>query len=370
MPVLDSTSNLERPADRETLVSVVVPTFNRAELLRSALRSVQAQSWTDLEVVVVDDGSTDETQSVVASMSAADNRIRYLRQPNGGVSAARNTALANCRGAMIAFLDSDDAWHPTKLATQVEVLRALPAVGMVWSDMNAVDVQGRIVHCNYLQRMYKGYRRLAQGQLFPESAPLQDVVPQIDPALAGVKLSWGPIYSHMLYGNLVHTSTVVLRRERAAAVGLFDESMKAGGEDYKFHLATTRLGAVAFLDQATIDYRIGGADQITNLKNQVHFATAFLKTLEEQIAHHRPELQLTDRELDRIRAEAHDWLAAALIEGGQRRLAAAHALKAIRQRPATRNSWKTLAKTMLPRTAVELVRAARRLRSDASVASM
>jgi len=370
MPVLAPTANLHRPAERETLVSVVVPTFNRAGLLPSALRSVQAQSWTDFEVVVVDDGSTDDTRAVVASMSAADDRIRYLHQPNGGVSSARNTALANCRGSMIAFLDSDDAWHPSKLATQVEVLRALPAVGMVWSDMNAIDVDGRIVFRNYLQRMYKGYRRLAQGQLFAESAPLQTVVPAIESEFVGVKLSWGAIYSHMLYGNLVHTSTVLLRRERAAAVGRFDESMKAGGEDYKFHLATTRLGAVAFLDQATIDYRIGGADQITNLKNQVHFATAFLRTLEEQIALHRPELELTDRELDRIRGDAHDWLAAALIEGGQRRRAASHALRAIRQRPRTVNAWKTLAKTMLPRTAVELVRAARRLRTGASAASM
>jgi hypothetical protein len=174
----------------------------------------------------------------------------------------------------------------------------------------------------------------------------------------------------MLAGNLVHTSTVVMRRERAAEVRAFDESMKAGGEDYKFHLATTRLGDVAFLDAATIDYRVGGEDQITNDKNQVHFATAFLKTLDEQVENHRCEMQVSDAELDSIRADAHDWLASALVESGHRRRAASHALRAIRQRPVTPSAWKTLAKTMLPRTAIQLVRAARNLRTRATTASM
>ncbi|MBX3444021.1 MAG: hypothetical protein KF774_16550, partial [Planctomyces sp.] len=84
----------------------------------------------------------------------------------------------------------------------------------------------------------------------------------------------------MLFGNLVHTSTVLLRRDWALRVGGFDESLRRGGEDYKYHLATTRLGPVAFIDVASIQYRIGADDQITCGPNQEHFARAFLETVQ------------------------------------------------------------------------------------------
>jgi len=370
MPAIDPTSHLSRPAERESLVSVILPTYNRASLVSAAVSSVLRQSWSDVEVVVIDDGSRDDTREIVSALAEADERVRYLHQPNGGVSSARNRGLANCRGGMIAFLDSDDAWHPWKLKAQVGVLQALPEVGMVWSDMHAIDLEGRLLHSKYLRRMYKGYARVGQGELFRQTALLRDIVPDSEAPDHASRLSWGRIYSPMLSGNLVHTPTVPMRRATAAAVGPFDESMKAGGEDYKFHLATTRLGDVAFLDAATIDYRIGGEDQITNVKNQVNFATSFLKTLDEQVQNHRDQMQVTDGELEAIRADAHDWLASALIEGGQRRRAATHALRAIRQRPATSSAWKTLAKTMLPRTAIDLVRAARGLRTRTAAASM
>lgn len=370
MHCTDLKDNLSRPAERETLVSVVMPTYNRAAILPAAVKSVLRQTWTDVEVVIVDDGSRDATRHVVEQLMAADDRVRYFYQANGGVSAARNNALAHCRGAMIAFLDSDDAWHPAKLGIQVGILQALPAVGMVWSDMNAVDEEARLICPNYLRKMYKGYKRLTEGRLFAESARVCDLVPREASVAGNAMVAWGRIYSNMLFGNLVHTSTVVMRRERAAAVGAFDESMRAGGEDYKFHLTTTRLGAVAFVDAATIDYRIGAADQITNAKNQVSFASAFLATLEEQLRDYGAELNLSEDEVSGIRAEAHDWLASALIESGERKRAAAHAFEALRRRPVTPTAWKTLVKTMLPRSAVELVRAARRLRSGSTAATM
>ncbi len=353
-------ANLQTPAARSSLVSVVVPTFNRAPLLPAAISSVLSQSWTDGEVVVVDDGSIDGTREVVAGLAAADERVRYIHQPNGGVSAARNTALRHCRGALIAFLDSDDAWHPGKLSMQVRILEALPQVGMVWSDMHAVDRDGQLVCRNYLRKMYKGYQRLARCRLFASSSRIEDLC-GVDSGLSPeATVSWGRIYSDMLFGNLVHTSTVMIRRERAAAVGPFDETMRAGGEDYKFHLATTRLGEVAFLDAATINYRIGADDQITNARNQVSFASAFLRTLEENLAQDDSQTLSTD-DVRRLRAGAHDWLAAAYIDSGERRRAATHALRALRQRPSTSTAWKTLAKTILPRSAVGFVRAARRL---------
>jgi glycosyltransferase involved in cell wall biosynthesis len=340
------------------LVSVIVPTYNRAAILPAAITSVLKQTWRNLEVVIIDDGSHDSTRDVVEALAEQDARVRYIHQTNGGVSAARNTGLRKAQGELFAFLDSDDAWLPWKLQAQIAVLNHLPEVGMVWTDMNAVDEQNRLRCRNYLKSMYSAYRRLQGGRLFTNSKPVSDFGVNRE-SLAGTSVYWGEIYSQMLFGNLVHTSTVVVRRERAEKVGFFDETMKLGGEDYKFHLATTRFGGVAFVDVPAILYRVGADDQITNSKNQVHFARAFLNTLEDELAKHRDEMKLTSRNVAAIRAEAHDWLAVAHIEAGQRGAAAKHAIASLRSSLFATGPYKTLIKSALPRPILSAIRSAK-----------
>src|SRR5262245_66529899 len=94
-------------------VSVVIPTYNRAGTVIDAVRSVLAQQFEDFELIVVDDGSTDDTAARVASIP--DERLRYVAGPHAGVSAARNLGVRRATGSVIAFLDSDDVWHPGKL---------------------------------------------------------------------------------------------------------------------------------------------------------------------------------------------------------------------------------------------------------------
>ncbi len=132
----------EQPDD---LVSVVVPAYNAERYLAATLASALAQMHNNLEVIVVDDGSTDGTVAVVEAFMAADRRVRLIRQGNGGVAAARNRAIAESRGAYIAPLDADDLWHPEKLAAQLEVMRRSPSVGCVTTWCCSVDVQGDIL---------------------------------------------------------------------------------------------------------------------------------------------------------------------------------------------------------------------------------
>src|SRR5271168_3299780 len=94
-------------------ISVVVPTYNRADLLARAVESALAQTIPVREILIVDDGSTDDTERVAAGFAAP---VRYIRQANGGVASARNTGIAAAAGEWVAFLDSDDEWVPTKLA--------------------------------------------------------------------------------------------------------------------------------------------------------------------------------------------------------------------------------------------------------------
>ncbi|MGH2997612.1 MAG: glycosyltransferase family A protein, partial [Gaiellaceae bacterium] len=114
-------------------------TYNRAPFLVGALASAFAQTYDDLEVLVVDDGSTDETEAVLAPYA---DRIRVVRQENAGRSAARNTAVREARGRYISFLDSDDRWEPDKLERQVPVLEASLHVGMVHGHVDLVDDAG------------------------------------------------------------------------------------------------------------------------------------------------------------------------------------------------------------------------------------
>ena len=100
-------------------VSVIIPTYNRSRQVVDAVESVLAQSWPELEVLVIDDGSTDDTETV---LSPYLDRIRYVRKPNGGVSSARNRGIREATGGKVAFLDSDDTWHPDKLRKQMECM--------------------------------------------------------------------------------------------------------------------------------------------------------------------------------------------------------------------------------------------------------
>ncbi|MFA5975531.1 MAG: glycosyltransferase family 2 protein [Elusimicrobiota bacterium] len=113
------------------LVSVIIPTFNRAYCLRRAIDSILNQTHRNVEVIVVDDGSTDETRELMRSAYAQEPRVRYVYQENAGVSAARNHGLSLARGEFISLLDSDDEWYPWKLSVQLACLNFLPGVGMI-----------------------------------------------------------------------------------------------------------------------------------------------------------------------------------------------------------------------------------------------
>ena len=122
---------MSRPA-----VSVVVPTYNQPALLAETLQTVWDQTFTDFEVVVIDDGSTDGTPARLAEIAAAQPRLRVVRQSNGGIGVARNRGVDESRGEFVALLDHDDLWGPHKLAEQVDFLRCRPdvvTVGVPWS---------------------------------------------------------------------------------------------------------------------------------------------------------------------------------------------------------------------------------------------
>jgi len=123
-----------------TLISVIIPTYNRASLVCKAILSAVGQTYINLEIIVVDDGSTDGTAELVATFGG---RVRYISKTNGGVSSARNLGIRESSGGLIAFLDSDDQWAPDKLEKQASFLQQRPDFGMVLCDCLFIDPSGK-----------------------------------------------------------------------------------------------------------------------------------------------------------------------------------------------------------------------------------
>jgi glycosyltransferase involved in cell wall biosynthesis len=187
-------------------VSVIMPAYNVAPYIGEAIASVCAQTVTDFEVLVVDDGSTDETYRIAAEWAARDPRIRVLRKENGGISTARNHGLGHATGEFMALLDSDDTWEPDFLASQLAILAARPEVDLVTGSAR-----------------YLGSR--LDGQLV---RPSPDTRPE--PDLAQI----------LSDANAVFIMTV-FRRRVYDTIGGFDEALRTN-EDYDYWLRAALAG--------------------------------------------------------------------------------------------------------------------------------
>ncbi|CAN7220842.1 glycosyltransferase family A protein [Phenylobacterium sp. LjRoot225] len=133
------------PKIETPVVTVVIPAYNAQATLAETLESALAQNCRDIEVIVVDDGSSDQTVSIAEAYAARDRRVRLVGQANGGVARARNRGVAEARAAYVAPLDADDLWHPAKLERQLRTLQAAgPNVGLVYSWTRLIDAEGRV----------------------------------------------------------------------------------------------------------------------------------------------------------------------------------------------------------------------------------
>jgi glycosyltransferase involved in cell wall biosynthesis len=204
-------------------VSVIIPTFNRWPLVAAAIESVLAQRYGDFELIVVDDGSTDDTAERLGQFGS---RLVILKQSHQGVSAARNLAARHARGCYLAFLDSDDLWLPNKLAIQVAFMERHPSVRICQTEetwlRNGVRVNPKVKH------------RKPSGDVF----------------IASLELC------------LVSPSAVMLTRDLFERVGGFDESLPVC-EDYDLWLRIARNHSVALIDDALVIKRGGHADQLS-----------------------------------------------------------------------------------------------------------
>ncbi len=313
-------------------VSVIIPTFNRARFLGEALDSVLGQTYSDLEVIVVDDGSSDGTAELMATRTRDDARVRYVRQANRGASAARNAGLDAATGDFIAFLDSDDAWQPWHLELTLACLEQAPEAGLIWTDIEFVDDAGVLVKSSALEQLLSNYHRFPLEELFEGSSSLGELGLTAPPGSEDGRLYVGDVFSPMIMGNLVLASSTVIRRERLERADRFDETLPMG-EDYEFFLRACRAGPVAFVDVDDVRYRVGNADKLSGRQSPLPMASSYLKVLEETLARDGDRITLPPAMVSEARAYAHRWVGRIQLQNGSRRSARAHLGQALRIGP-------------------------------------
>jgi len=210
----------------EPLVSVIIPTYNRAGVISQTIDNVFCQTYQNIELIVVDDGSTDDTGSVLRRYG---DRIRILTQANAGPAAARNRGIEVSRGEIVAFQDSDDLWKPTKLEQQVAVL-------------NRLDDSVPCCLCNAIFRVIR--------QQEYTSFDISSLHPSLEEGL------WLNVAEVLATRFVLFNQTVAIRRRALEKVGGFDESLKYL-EDYDLPLRLAMEGPWAFIRTPLVIYREG-----------------------------------------------------------------------------------------------------------------
>jgi glycosyltransferase involved in cell wall biosynthesis len=270
----------------EPIVSIVITTYNRADVLGEAIESALAQLYPALEVVVVDDGSLDDTATILEHYGP---RIVSFRQENRGYAAARNAGFNLARGEYVSWLDSDDIMMPERTALQVAFLNKHRDVVLVSSDFTAFDANGP--RRETVRSYYGAFRRIAGGAdgiysetewLDPASIPLLTGMP-----MAPVKVRYGAVRRHLFQGSFVHPPTTMMRRDAMAAAGELDITLKNSVEwPYFFRLA--RQGAFAFIDHPLLRYRYS-ASQWSGESQSESMALSILRIV-EQLPNTEPEM--------------------------------------------------------------------------------
>ena len=227
-------------------ISVIIPAYNAARFLAETIDSVRAQTEQRWELLIVDDGSTDNTNALACLAAARDARIRVLRRANSGVSAARNTGLAaaDTSTEFVVFLDADDVWEPRALETLLRTLSNCPDVLAAHGLAVAVDAQGQLLDPGVLEQHQQQRYGIDAGRLalWPRERPTTFAVEAVTE-------------------RIITPGTVLLRRaalnalrEAEAQTDIFDPKLSLW-EDWDLWLRLTRLGDMAFVDSPVLRYR-------------------------------------------------------------------------------------------------------------------
>ncbi|MGA2549364.1 MAG: glycosyltransferase [Burkholderiaceae bacterium] len=236
------------------MVTVALPVYNGARELAQAIDSVLAQTYSDVELLVVDDGSTDGTWELLQTYG---DRIHSIRQKNAGLAAARNAALRQARGEFVALMDHDDICAPERLAIQVALMRAHPEIGLCCSDFGAFDSTGPIAD-SYIGQYYSSCAPELGGPLSKyakaDTLEIASYLPAPRPATESVKVAFGNVYDAMAHGNFAHPPTVMVRASVLQVAGGFDPEARSA-TDWDWLVRVARVTQFGYVERPLLQYR-------------------------------------------------------------------------------------------------------------------
>ncbi|MHB1035979.1 MAG: glycosyltransferase family 2 protein [Pirellulales bacterium] len=297
-------------------VSVVIATYNYGQFLAGALDSVLAQTFTDWEAIIVDDGSTDDTPEVVRPY-LGDERIRYERTDHLGQPGAKNVGIRLSRSPLVAFLDADDLWLPSKLERQVALFHNDPELGVVYSRRLWMDEQGRMIES-------------PQPELYH-----------------------GEVLAKMFKDNFVCFSSSMVRRAVFDEVGAFDERIPLA-IDYDLWLRVAQRYRFDYVDEPLVLYRTGHANLSQRGEERLFIALAIMRRFLDE----RGGRNSLDRRTVR-RAYAETYLHIGQAKARRSRLAALPWFaRSLAQLPVCLETWKELVKLCLPQPVFRALRRA------------
>jgi glycosyltransferase involved in cell wall biosynthesis len=251
-----------------TTVSVIIPAYNHAAFLRQAIESVLNQTWHDLEIIVVDDGSHDETPQIAAKYESA---IHYIRQANQGMAATRNNGIRHSAGDLISFLDDDDVWLPNYLLTVVSYFQADPSLAAIHTGFQLTSDE--------------------EGRDFPRQGTQT--------------VSAAELYNRLIENGFFPPSSVSVRRSCLDSVGLFDERLQ-GCADWELWLRICREHKFIGIPDVLIKYRLHAGGLSSNVQ---HMTEDRLKAIHKHFG--PPEGQVNTWARDKRRAYAFAYRSAA-----------------------------------------------------------
>ena len=280
--------------------SVIISSFNYAEYLPAAIESVLDQTDRDFELLIVDDGSTDDSAATARAYS--DPRVRVIIQPHRGIGAARNAGMRAARGRYIAFLDADDLWVSNKLAAQCEVLDRRPDIGLVYTRFGTIDAAGCVQ---------------SQGRSFLAARPS------------------GAILQQLLEGNVIGTpSTICLRRDLVEDHRILFDDTHTHSEDWHFYLRIAARTRIHYMP-CTLAYHRQHSRNVSRHVPTV--MTQALRTGRFGLDLAREHLRLAEREMKRIErrilAHAEALAGREYVKAGNLTQARAHAARSLMHCP-------------------------------------
>lgn len=256
-------------------ISVVIPTYNRAALLTRAIASALEQTCPPSEVIVVDDGSSDDTRERCAEIG---DRIRYIRIPNGGVATARNAGIAQARGDWIALLDSDDWWEPSKLETQMAAQAAVPAAAWGIAGCEIVDGSGQ--PRSGPESFAAAFPVFRELRTQPERL-FGQYLQRFELEAAGARhvCFQGDLFGLLFFGNVALPSSALIRRGFLTQIGGFDPSLRLAEETEFFHRAAAYSPGIVVMSKL-VRYRAADADSLTSVRNVAPLTESALRSLD------------------------------------------------------------------------------------------